>query len=58
VASEEVGDLVIEVTAPTDGRLVWRGSAEARIDYSLAPEVRKARIERAVQQILKQFAPR
>ncbi len=57
VGSEEVAGLIIEVTAPADGQLVWRGWAEARIDYSLAPEVRRARIERAVREIMKQFAP-
>jgi hypothetical protein len=48
--------LTIEAIS-TEGRLIWRGSAEGVVDPSLTPEERTKRIKRAVRLILKPFKP-
>jgi hypothetical protein len=40
-----------------DGRLLWRGWAEGAIDASTPPEVRRERIESAINRILREFHP-
>jgi len=59
VAQAETGidswdDAVLEVdlTDPATGGLVWRGRVRGRIDYSASPDVRKDRLETAVQQLM------
>jgi len=46
--------LAVEAHAP-DGRIIWRGWAEGTLDPTQPPEVRKARIELAICQILDEF---
>lgn len=50
------GSLVIDVLDPATGKHIWRGYAEANLDPSLDPAVRKARLSQAVRLILKRFA--
>ncbi len=54
---EDRATLAVEIRAGDDGRLIYLGHADAVVDTSLNPEERKSRIERAIQEILKPFAP-
>lgn len=57
VREYERGTLVIDVVLPAERRLVWRGSASARLSQRSDPARRDARIRDAVEQILKRFPP-
>ena len=57
VSEYQEGTLLIDVIDPSAKQLVWRGSGQARIRQSSAPEDRKARIDQAVKQILEKFPP-
>jgi hypothetical protein len=50
--SWEVGVLAIELSDAKGGELVWRGWAEAKLEFNLAPEVRRRKIALAVDKIL------
>ena len=50
--------LAIEMMDPLNHALVWRGSAELRVEYSLTPEKRRDRAAKVVQAILKKFPSR
>jgi hypothetical protein len=51
----ERGSLVLDVTSPAKKSVVWRGIAETEVDRELSDDVRKARIEKAVQDIVKKL---
>ena len=51
------GTLVIDFLRAGSGELLWRGTAEARVDESGDPEQRTARVNEAVERILAQFPP-
>jgi hypothetical protein len=51
----ERGSLVIDVTSPSLKSVVWRGIAETEVDRELTDEARKARIEKAIQDIVKKL---
>ena len=53
----EQGTLLIDVLDPMRRRLVWRGSAQARVRRNSDPERRNAQIAEAVEQILDRFPP-
>jgi len=53
--SWDEGSLAVDVLDPESGDLIWCGLAEARIDYSAAPDVRKQRLEEAVRKIMETF---
>jgi hypothetical protein len=53
----EEGSLTIELLSADESTLVWRGTAKARIDASDPPEVRRDRIDRAVEAILDRLRP-
>ena len=51
----ERGSLVLDVTSPAQKTVVWRGIAETEVDRELSDDARKARIEKAVQDIVKKL---
>jgi Domain of unknown function (DUF4136) len=51
----ERGSLVLDVTSPSLKSVVWRGIAETEVDRELSDEARKARIEKAIQDIVKKL---
>ena len=51
----ERGSLVLDVTSPAKKSVVWRGIAETEVDRELSDDARKARIEKAVQDIVKKL---
>jgi hypothetical protein len=53
----EQGTLLIDVLDPSRRRLVWRGTAQARVRRNTDPEQREAQIAEAVAQILDRFPP-
>jgi hypothetical protein len=55
---EQRAGLVVDMYDATDEHLIFRAWADAAADPTLAPEERKARIQRAVREILRPFAPR
>ena len=56
--SYETGSLVIDVIIPESNEIVWRGSAQAKIqmDY-VSIEAKKKRLKKAVHKILSDFPP-
>ena len=52
------GTLMIDIVLPRERRLVWRGTAQARVHESRTPEQRTERVREAVAKILEQFPPR
>ncbi len=57
VTEYEEGTLVLDVIEPERRDLIWRGTAEARIDRSAGPEKREERIRKAVRKMLDRFPP-
>lgn len=43
----------VDLSNPANSGIIWRGRVQARIDYSVLPEVRLDRLEAAVKQLLK-----
>jgi hypothetical protein len=52
----EQGTLILDIAA--GDRVVWRGSAEAKIDRELGAAAREERIRSAVKEMLKKFPPK
>ncbi len=53
----EQGTLLIDVLDPSRRRLVWRGTAQARVRRNTDPQQREERIAEAVAKILDRFPP-
>jgi hypothetical protein len=51
----EEGALVLDVLDPASRKWVWRGIAQARLQDSDPPDVRKERLESAVQRLMEKF---
>jgi len=51
----ERGSLVVDITSPALKSVVWRGIAETEVDRDLTDAARKARIEKAIQDIAKKL---
>jgi hypothetical protein len=54
----EQGSLIVDLSAPSLGAMVWRGSAQAEIDRSRSPEDRDKRIRDAVDDMFSKFPPK
>jgi hypothetical protein len=52
------GSLVIDLVAPADRKLIWRGIAQARIRDSDSPDARRVRLDEAVDRLMEKFPPR
>jgi hypothetical protein len=57
VSEYEVGTLLLDVVDGPTNELVWRGSAQARIDPNRTPQERTKLIRDAVHQMLEHFPP-
>ena len=57
VENYDQGTLVLDIVDGRSNELVWRGTAQARIDPSNSPEERQRRINEAVRKILDRFPP-
>jgi hypothetical protein len=57
VREHAVGSLVIDVLRGDTGKLIWRGSAQARIGQPGTPEARSQRVQAAADAILGRFPP-
>jgi len=52
-----VGTLILDVTAPAKNAIVWRGSAQRKIDLERPDKERREILERAIRDLIKQFPP-
>jgi len=57
VESYDVGTLLVDFINPQTNNVIWRGTAQSRIQELKNPEERQARIQDAVDRLLKQFPP-
>jgi len=53
----EKGSLILDIIDAKNERLTWRGSIQAELDKTATPQMRAARIETAVKDMLAQFPP-
>ncbi len=53
----EKGSLFVDALNPTDGKVIWRGVAQARLDQSAAPLDRERMVTSAVGELFKKFPP-
>jgi hypothetical protein len=58
VEQYEVGTLILDVVDGSTNELVWRGSAQARIDPNRTPQERTKLIREAVRDMLTHFPPK
>jgi hypothetical protein len=58
VSTYEEGTLLLDLVDGTTNELVWRGSAQARIDPSKSPQERTELIRTAVHRMLEKFPPK
>jgi Domain of unknown function (DUF4136) len=52
------GTLLIDITEPTDGRLIWRGVSTQTVDEHSSPSKSRVIINETVEAMLKQFPPK
>ena len=57
VDTYDVGTLLIDFISPETDNVIWRGSAQSRIQELKTPEQRQERIQDAVDRVLAQFPP-
>lgn len=57
VEEYQVGTLLIDVIDGRSKELLWRGSAQARIEELHTPQEREKRVREAVQAVLERFPP-
>ncbi len=57
VREYDEGTLIIDIVDAASNELVWRGSAQARVDEGASSEQRSERIRNAVQKLLEGFPP-
>jgi uncharacterized protein DUF4136 len=53
-----VGTLIIDITSAANREIVWRGSAQRKIDMESSEQKRKEVVERAIRDLLKEFPPK
>ncbi len=51
------GSLIVDIIDAKNEKLMWRGSIQAELDKTATPQMRAARIETAVKDMLAQFPP-
>ncbi|MFI5314543.1 MAG: DUF4136 domain-containing protein [Myxococcota bacterium] len=57
VDTYDVGTLLVDFINPETNDVIWRGTAQSRIQELKTPEERQARIQDAVDRLLEQFPP-
>jgi hypothetical protein len=53
----EVGTLMIDVVSPATEAVIWRGTAQSRLQDLRTPEDREQRIQEVVDEVLAKFPP-
>jgi hypothetical protein len=53
----EVGTLLVDFISPATKSVIWRGTAQSRVNESRDPEERQALVQAAVDKLLAQFPP-
>jgi hypothetical protein len=53
-----VGTLIVDVTAPAQQKLVWRGSAARKIQIDRPDAERRKVLEEAIRELMKKFPPK
>lgn len=53
----EEGTLILDIVEPLNRDLLWRGSAEAKVDRQVSAQRKQKRIKKAVKKILSHFPP-
>jgi hypothetical protein len=53
----EQGTLLVDFIDPKTHNVIWRGTAQSRVQESRDPEERQARVQAAVDKLLAQFPP-
>ncbi len=53
----DVGMLIVDFIHPASDAVVWRGSAQSRVNETRDPEERQALVQAAVDKLLAQFPP-
>jgi hypothetical protein len=53
----DVGMLIVDFIHPTSDAVIWRGTAQSRVNQSRDPEERQALVQTAVEKLLAQFPP-
>jgi len=54
----EQGAFIVDVVSPKEARVVWRGSADAKVDRTRKPAERESIIAEAAAKMLKKFPPK
>jgi Domain of unknown function (DUF4136) len=57
VDSYDLGTLLVDFISPATNDVIWRGTAQSRIQELKTPAERQARIQNAVDRLLEQFPP-
>ena len=52
-----VGTLIIDVTSPKNKAIVWRGSAQRKVDLERPDDQRRKVLEQAIRDLFKKFPP-
>ena len=52
-----VGTLIIDITSPAKQAIVWRGSAQRKVDLDKPDSERRKILDRAIRDLLKKFPP-
>lgn len=54
----EEGSVVVDAVDPPTDRIIWRGIASAQLNNSYSPEVRRERVEFAIDKLMQKFPAR
>lgn len=57
VREYELGTILVDLLHAADGRLVWRGSVQARLHQLKDPQERDARVRAAISALMKKYPP-
>jgi len=52
------GTLLVDITSPAKNAIVWRGSAQRKIDLEKPDSERRAVLERAIRDLMARFPPK
>jgi hypothetical protein len=53
-----VGTLLVDISAPAQKSIVWRGAASRKLDFETPDGQRRKNLEQAIKDLLKQFPPK
>jgi hypothetical protein len=53
-----VGTIIMDITVPSRGEIVWRGAARREVNFETSDQKRREVIERAIRDMFKDFPPK